>query len=59
MYTKLKNRLSGCLKFWHADNSAVYASIETGLPQNHSCVFKEHKVYFYKPTEPTEPNRSA
>ena len=29
------------------------ASIGTGLTQNESCVFKEHKVYFYKPTEPT------
>ena len=42
-----------CLHFWHADNSAVFASIETGLARNESCVFKEHKVYFYKPTEPT------
>ena len=39
--------------FWHADNLAVSASIEAGLAQNESCVFKEHKVYFQKPTEPT------
>ena len=39
--------------FWHADNSAVCALIKTGLAQNESCVFEEHKVYFYKPTELT------
>ena len=45
--------LSVCLHFWHADNSAVFASIETGLARNESCVFKQHKVYFYKLAEPT------
>ena len=38
-----------CLHFWHADNSAVSARIETGLAQNESCVFEDPKVYFYKP----------
>ena len=46
-------KLSVCLHFWYADNSAVFAPIETGLAQNESCVFKEYKVYFYKPTKPT------
>ena len=45
--------LSVRLHFWHADNSVVCALIETGLARNESCVFREHKVYFYKPTEPT------
>ena len=45
--------LSVHLHFWHADNSTVCALIETGLARNESCVFEEHKVYFYKPTEPT------
>ena len=57
-YIKLKSRLSVCLSvplptFWHANNSAVFALIEMGLPRNESYVFKEHKVYFYKPTKPT------
>ena len=34
--------LSVHLHFWNADNSVVYASIETGLALNESCVFKEH-----------------
>ena len=50
---KLSVCLSVCLHFWHADNSAVSASIETGLARNESCVCKQHKVYFYKLTEPT------
>ena len=32
--------------FWHDDNSAVSARIETGLARNESCVFEDHKVYF-------------
>ena len=39
--------------FWHADNSAVSAWIETGLARNESCIFEDHKVYFYKPIVPT------
>ena len=39
--------------FWHADNSAVSARIETGHARNESCVFEDHKVYFYKPIVPT------
>ena len=43
-----------CLSaFWHADNSAVSASMETGLAQCESCAFDDHRVYFYKPKEPT------
>ena len=45
-------RLSVCLHFWHAHNSAVFASIETGLARNESCVIEEDYVYFNKPTEP-------
>ena len=41
------------LYFWHADNSAVSTRIETGLAQSKSCVFGDHKVYFYKPIVPT------
>ena len=52
-YIKLKRRLSVYLHFWHADNSAVCALIETRFAQNESCVFEEHKVHFYNPTEPT------
>ena len=56
-YIKLKSCLSVCLSvrlhFWHADNSAVCTLIEIGLARNESCVFEEHKVYFYKSTEPT------
>ena len=60
-YIKLKSRLavrpSVCLSvrlhFWHAHNSVVGALIKMGLTRNESCVFEEHKVYFYKPTEPT------
>ena len=56
-YIKLKSHLSVrpsvCLHFWHADNSAVSARIETGLAQYESCVFGDHKVYFYKPIVPT------
>ena len=55
-YIKLKSRLSVCLSvctFWHADNSAVSARIETGLARNESCVFEDDKVYFYKPIVPT------
>ena len=36
--------------FWYADNSAVPASIEMRLTQIESCVFWDHKVYFYKST---------
>ena len=39
--------------FWHADISAVSAQIETGLAQNESRVFEDHKVYFHKPIVPT------
>ena len=39
--------------FWHADISAVSARIETGLARNESCVFEDHKVYFYKSIVPT------
>ena len=39
--------------FWHADISAMSAQIETGLAQNESCVFEDHKVYFYKSILPT------
>ena len=39
--------------FWHANYSAVSARIETGLAQNESCVFEDHRVYFYKPIVPT------
>ena len=41
------------LHFWHADNSAVFASAKTELARNESCVFKEYKVCFYKPIELT------
>ena len=45
--------LSVCT-FWHADISAVSARIEkTGLARNESCVFEDHKVYFYKSIVPT------
>ena len=46
-------RLSVRLHFWHADNSAVSARIGTRLARNESCVFEDHKVYFYKPIVPT------
>ena len=36
------------LHLWHADNSAVSSSIETLLAQSESCVFEDHRVYFYK-----------
>ena len=39
--------------FWYADISAVAAWIEMGLARNESCVFEDHKVYFYKPIVPT------
>ena len=35
--------------FLHADISIASAWIETGLVRNESCVFEDHKVYFYKP----------
>ena len=35
--------LSVRLYFWHADNSAVSASIEIALAQNESCVFEDHR----------------
>ena len=44
---------SVCLHFWHADNSAVSARIETRLARSESCVFGDHKVCFYKPIVPT------
>ena len=44
--------LSVCT-FWHADISAVSTRIETGLARNESCVFEDHKVYFYKSIIPT------
>ena len=50
-YIKLKSRLSLCI--WHANNSAVSASIKVGLIQTEICVFEEHNVNFYKSTEPT------
>ena len=54
---KLSVCLSVCLSvrlhFWHADNSTVCALMEMGLARNVSCVFEQHKVYFYKSTEPT------
>ena len=37
--------LSVCT-FWHADISSMSARIDTGLAQNESCVFEDHKVYF-------------
>ena len=48
----LSIRPSACT-FWHADNSAVSARIEMGLARNESCVFEDHKVYFYKLVVPT------
>ena len=39
-YIKLKSRLSVCQHIWNVDISVVYASIETGLARNESCVFK-------------------
>ena len=52
-YIKLKSHLPICI-FWNADISAVSARIETtGLALNESCVFEDHKVYFYKPTVTT------
>ena len=50
-YLKLKSCVY--LHFWHADNSAVSASIETGLAESESYAFDDHRVYFYKPKEPT------
>ena len=44
--------LSACT-YWHADNSAVTASIEMGLAEIKSCVFKDHRVYLQKSTELT------
>ena len=43
------------LHFWQADNSVnvVSASIKMELAQNESCIFEEHKIYFYEPTKPT------
>ena len=41
------------LHFWHIDNSAVSAWIETAHVQSKSCVFVDCRVYFNKPTEPT------
>ena len=32
--------------FWYADISVMSARIETGLAQNESCVFEDHKDYF-------------
>ena len=43
--------LSTHLQFWHAHNSVVFATIETGLARNDSCVFEDHRVQ--KSTEPT------
>ena len=31
--------------FWHADDSAVTASIDMGIAQIESYVFEDHKVY--------------
>ena len=45
--------LSVCLHCKLADDSAVSARIETGLAQNKSCVYEDHKLYFYKPIVPT------
>ena len=45
--------LSVHLHFWHADNSAASAWIETGFARNERCVFEDNRVYFYKPTWPT------
>ena len=39
--------------FRYAGNLALYALIEMGHAQNDSCLFEEHKVHFYKPTEYT------
>ena len=44
--------LSVCT-FWHADNSTMSVWIEMRLARNESCVFEDHKVYFYKPIIPT------
>ena len=38
---------------WHADNSVMSAWIKTRRARNESCVFEDHKVYFYKPILPT------
>ena len=48
-----KFSLKTCLSvplFWHADNSAMsaFASIESGLARNESCIFGEDRVYFLK-----------
>ena len=53
IYIKLKSRMSVCLHFWYTDISAVSTRIETGLARNESCIFEDHKVYFYKPIVPT------
>ena len=42
-----------CLSAFLADNSAVSASMETGLAQRESCAFDDHRVYFYKLKEHT------
>ena len=46
---KLKSHLSVCpsiCALWHADNSVVATSIKTGLTQNESGVFENHRAYF-------------
>ena len=45
--------LSVHLNFWQADNSVSSAWIETRFAWNERCVFVDHRVYFYKPTQPT------
>ena len=51
--------LSVHLHFWHADNSAVFASIETGLARNESCVFKQQKFISTSLQNPLFINRSV
>ena len=48
-YIKVKGRLLVHLNFWHAGDSVVSASIEMGFE---NCATEDHRVYFYKPTEP-------
>ena len=43
---KLVVCLSVRLHFWHADDSAISAWIETGFARNESCIFEDHKSFF-------------
>ena len=53
LYKAKKPSVCLSVRLRHADISAVSARIETGLTQNESCVFEDHKVYFYKSIVPT------